>query len=136
MDSLSLKNWVTSKIGLVPWSALIRRWLPQVLPPSLEVTVATPVSLFPLVVLLVASRPTAYAVPSGPMETQGSEARPYGALVNGSRMALGAHALKGKVVSPQDFPPLNEKPASRPCAPRLFQRSCCQTPTMFCGLAA
>jgi hypothetical protein len=28
------------------------------------------------------------------METQGSEARPYGAPVNGSRMALGAQALK------------------------------------------
>src|SRR5512135_655293 len=128
MDSLSLKNWVNSKTGLVPWSDLTRRWLPQVLPPSLEVTVATPVSLFPLIVLLVASRPTAYAVPSGPMETQGSEARPYGAPVNGSRMALGAHTLKGRVVSPQVVPPLTEKPATSPCAPPLFQRSCCQTP--------
>src|SRR5947208_16231964 len=100
MDSLSLKKWETSKIGLVPWSDLIRFGLPQVLPPSLEVTVATPVSLLPppLTVLLVASRPTVYAVPSGPMETQGSEARLYGVPVNGSKMALGAHALKGKVV--------------------------------------
>src|SRR6266571_2064569 len=109
MDSLSLKKWVTSKMGLVPWSDLIRRWLPQVLPPSLEVTVATPVSFVPLAVppvLLVASRPTAYAVPSGPMETQGSEARLYGAPVNGSRMAPGAHALKGNVLSPQVLPPL------------------------------
>src|SRR5512137_1959980 len=134
MDSLSLKNWVASKTGLVPWSDLIRRWLPQVAPPSVEVTVAMPVSLLPLIVLLVASRPTAYAVPSGPMETQGSEARPYGAPVNGSRTALGAHTLKGSVVSPQDFPPLNEKPATRPCAPPLFQRSCCQAPMMFIGL--
>src|SRR5260370_42383583 len=129
MDSLSLKNWVNSKTGLVPLSDLIRRWLSQVLPPSLEVTVATPVSLLPLIVLLVASRPTAYAVPSGPMETQGSEARSYGAPVNGSRMALGAHTLKGRDVSPQVAPSSNEKPATSPCAPPFFQRSCCQTPT-------
>src|SRR5258708_1661828 len=107
MDSLSLKNWVNSKTGLVPLSDLIRRALPQVLPPSLEVTVATPVSLLPLIVLSVASKPTVYAVPSGPMETQGSEARSYGAPVNGSRMALGAHTLKGKVVSPQVAHPSN-----------------------------
>src|SRR5260370_39840204 len=104
MDSLSLKKWVTSKIGLVPWSDLIRFGLIQVLPPSLEVTVATPVSLLPLTVLLVASRPMAYAVPSGPMETQGSEARSYGALVNGSTMApVPTHALKGRVVWLQFF---------------------------------
>src|SRR6266851_4002429 len=131
MDSLSLKNWVNSKTGLVPLSDLIRRWLSQVLPPSLEVTVATPVSLLPLILLLVASRPTAYAVPSGPMETQGSEARSYGAPVNGSRMALGAHALKGRVLSPQVLPPLDENPATRPRAPPFDQRSCCQTPMMF-----
>jgi hypothetical protein len=71
MDSLSLKNWVNSKTGLVPLSDLIKRALPQVWPPSLEVTVATPVSLLPLIVLLVASRPTEYAVPSGPMEDPG-----------------------------------------------------------------
>jgi hypothetical protein len=42
-----------------------------------EVAAATPVSLLPPPgrVLLVADRLTAYAVPSGPMETQGSEAR-------------------------------------------------------------
>src|SRR5256885_10030116 len=135
MDCLSLKKWVNSKTGLVPWSDLIRNWLSQVLPPLLEVTVATPVSLLPLIVLLVASRPTAYAVPSGPMETQGSEARLYGAPVNGSLMALGAHPLKGRVVSPQLAPPLVEKPATRPCAPPFDQRSCCQTPMMFFGLA-
>src|SRR5260221_6376383 len=117
MDSLSLKKWVTSKTGLVPLSDLIRRWLSQFLPPSLEVTVATPVSLLPLIVLLVASRPTAYAVPSGPMETPGSEARPYRAPVNGSRTALGAHTLQGRVVSPQDVPPSNGQPATGPCAP-------------------
>src|SRR6266699_2235103 len=128
MDSLSLKNWVNSKTGLVPLSDLIRRWLPQVLPPSLEVTVATPVSLLPLIVLLVASRPTAYAVPSGPMETQGSEARSYGAPVNGSLMAPEAHPLKGSVLSLQRLPPSNENPATRPWAPPLFQRSCCETP--------
>src|SRR5260221_7856238 len=98
MDSLSLKNWVNSKTGLVPLSDLIRRWLPQVLPPSLEVTVATPVSLLPLIVLSVASKPTAYAVPSGPMETQGAEARPDVAPGNRSRTALGAHTLQGRVV--------------------------------------
>src|SRR6266436_7347099 len=147
MDSLSLKNWVNSKTGLVPLSDLIRRALPQVWPPVVEVTAATPVSLTPppLTVVLVASRPTAYAIPSGwpgppgPMETQGSEARLYGAPVNGSKMALGAHALKGRVVSPQVAPPSNEKPATNPCAPPLFQRSCCQTPTIFparCGLTA
>src|SRR6266567_6251287 len=114
IDSLSLKKWVNSKTGLVPLSDLIRRWLSQVLPPSLEVTVATPVSLLPLIVLLVASRPTAYAVPSGPMETQGSEARLYGVPVNGSRMALGAHTLKGRAVSLQVVPPLDEEPATRP----------------------
>src|SRR2546421_5400673 len=108
MDSLSLKNWVISKTGLVPLSDLIRRALAQVLPPVLEVTVATPVSLLPLIVLLVASKPTAYAVPSGPMETQGSEALPYGAPVNGSLMALGVHPLKGRVLSPQVAPPSNE----------------------------
>src|SRR6266581_5295955 len=132
MDSLSLKKWVNSKTGLVPWSDLIRNGLTQVLPPLLEVTVATPVSLVPLAVppvLLVASRPTEYAVPSGPMETQGSEARLYGDPVNGSRMALGAHVLKGRVVSPQLAPPLVEKPATSPCAPPFDQRSCCQTPT-------
>src|SRR5438132_12889491 len=107
-DSLSLKKWVTSKMGLVPWSDLIRRWLPQVLPPSLEVTVATPVSLLPLIVLLVARRPRAYAVPSGPMETQGSEARSYGVPVNGSAIAPRAHPLKGRVVSRQVIPPSNE----------------------------
>src|SRR5712692_506400 len=105
MDSLSLKKWVTSKIGLVPWSDLIRFGLTQVLPPSLEVTVATPVSLLPLTVLSVASRPIAYAIPSGPMETQGSEARSYAAPVNGSLIAPGAHALNGRSVSPQDPPP-------------------------------
>src|SRR6266852_9493204 len=113
MDSLSLKNWVNSKTGLVPLSDLIRRALPQVWPPVVEVTVATPVSLTPppLTVVLVAISPTAYAVPSGPMETQGSEARLYGAPVNGSKMALGAHTLKGRVVSLQDLPPLSEDPA-------------------------
>src|SRR5215471_1567225 len=100
-------------MGVVPWSDLIRFGLAQVLPPSLEVTVATPVSLLPLIVLLVASRPTAYAVPSGPIETQGSEARSYGALVNGSLMAPGAHPLKGSVLSPQVVPPSDEKPATR-----------------------
>src|SRR5260370_17234771 len=123
MDSLSLKKWVTSKMGLVPWSDLSRRWLPQVLPPSLEVTVATPVSLLPLILLSVASKPTAYAVPSGPMETQGSEARPYGAPVNGSRMALGAHTLKGRVVSPPLPPPPNQNPPTNPSPPPLFPRS-------------
>src|SRR6266852_1682334 len=87
----------------------------QVLPPSLEVTVATPVSLLPLTVLSVASRPMAYAVPSGPMETQGSEARSYAAPVNGSLIApVPAHALNGRSVSPQDPPPSDEKPATRP----------------------
>src|SRR5258707_15723689 len=116
MDSLSLKKWVTSKMGLVPWSDLIRFGLPQVMPPLLEVTAATPVSLLPppLTVLSVAARATAYAVPSGPMETQGSEARSYGFPANGSERALGAHALKGRVVSPQLVPPLDEKPATRP----------------------
>src|SRR5438128_11524526 len=99
MDSLSLKNWVNSKTGLVPLSDLIRRWLPQVLPPSLEVTVATPVSLLPLIVLWVASKPTVYAVPSSPMETQGPAARSYGAPVNRTRMAFGAHTLKGSELS-------------------------------------
>src|SRR6266568_1139772 len=132
MDSLSLKKWVNSKTGLVPWSDLIKFGLTQVRPPSLEVTVATPVSLLPLAVpplLLVASRPMAYAVPSGPMETQGSEARLYGAPVNGSKMAPEAHPLKGSVLSPQVLPPLVEKPATSPCAPPFDQRSCCQTPT-------
>src|SRR5713101_57509 len=141
MDSLSLKNWVNSKTGLVPLSDLIRRWLSQVLPPSLEVTVATPVSLLPLFVLLVASRPMAYAVPSGPMETQGSEARSYGVPVNGSKTGLipVTHPLKGNWLSPQVAPPSVEKPASRPCAPPFDQRSCCQTPMMLpavCGLTA
>ena len=76
-DSLSLKNWVNSKTGLVPWSDLIRLALAHVWPPSVEVAAATAVSLLPppLIVVSVASRATAYAVPSGPMETQGSEAR-------------------------------------------------------------
>src|SRR5216684_3372400 len=110
----------------------------QVWPPSVVVTVATPVSFVPLAVppvLLVASRPTEYAVPSGPMETQGSEARLYGVPVNGSKMAPGAHPLKGRVVSLQVLPPLSEDPATRPCAPPFDQRSCCQTPMMFFGLA-
>src|SRR5258708_16413494 len=105
MDSLSLKNWVNSKTGLVPLSDLIRRWLSQVLPPSLEVTVATPVSLLPLIVLSVASRPTAYAVPSGPMETQGSEAGSYGAPVNRPGMDWRGHPRQAKAVSPQYLPP-------------------------------
>src|SRR5438132_6224889 len=46
-DSLSLKKWVNSKMAVVPWSDLIRFGLTQVLPPSLEVTAATPVSLLP-----------------------------------------------------------------------------------------
>jgi len=77
-DSLSLKKWVTSKMGLVPWSDLTRRALSQVWPPSVEVAAATAVSLLPPAtpaVVSVADRLTAYAVPSGPMETQGSEAR-------------------------------------------------------------
>src|SRR5260370_10525135 len=140
-DSLSLKNWVNSKLGLVHWSDLIRNGFPQVLPPSLEVTVATPVSFVPLAVppvLLVASRPTEYAVPSGPMETQGSEARLYGVPVNGSKMAPGAHPLQRSVVSLQDLPPLSEDPATRPYAPPFHHLSCCQTPIMsfgFDGLA-
>jgi hypothetical protein len=62
IDSLSLKKCVASKIGVVPWSDFSSRALPHVFPPSLDVTVATPVSLFPAAtppVLLVASRPEA-----------------------------------------------------------------------------
>src|SRR5690349_6174713 len=78
---------------------------------------------------------TAYAVPSGPMETQGSEARLYGVPVNGSKMAPGAQPLKGRGVSPQVLPPLSENPATKPCAPPFDQRSCCQTPMIFFWLA-
>src|SRR5712692_3176995 len=130
-------------MGLVPWSDLIRRALPQDAPSSDEVAAATPVSLLPppLTVLSVASRPTVYAVPSGPMETQGSEARSYGAPVNGSKMGLipVTQPLKGNWLSPQVLPPSVEKPASRPCAPPFDQRSCCQTPMLLsavCGLTA
>src|SRR5262249_15531142 len=92
------------------------------------------VSLFPPSVLFVASTPAAYAVPSGPIETHGSDARLYGLPVNGSRIAFGAHALNGSVVSPQVAPPSELKPATRPCAPPFDQRSCCQTPTTFAWL--
>jgi hypothetical protein len=117
MDSLSLKKWVASKMAVVPCSDLIRFGLTQVLPPSLEVTVATPVSLLPAppLAVSVASKPTAYAVPSGPIETQGSEARSYGVLVNGSTMApVPAHTLNGRAVSWKVLPLSNENPATRP----------------------
>jgi len=64
------------------------------------VTAATAVSLLPSVPLAVsvARSPTEYAVPSGPIETHGSEARSYGAPVNGSRTAFGAQMLNGRAV--------------------------------------
>src|SRR5207249_8620368 len=71
---------------------------------------------------------TVYAVPSGPIDTHGSDAR--------SKFSPpGAHELKGSGVSPQLAPPLSEYPATRPCAPPKLNRSCCQTPTRFAGLA-
>src|SRR5205823_13321198 len=71
---------------------------------------------------------TAYALPSGPIETQGSDAR-------SKLKPPGAQALKGSVVSPQVRPLLNEKPATRPWAPPKLFRSCCQTPTTLPALA-
>src|SRR5215469_12610351 len=115
------------------------RGLSQVLPPLTDVSVATAVSLLPAPRLLVASSPTVYAVPSGPIDTQGSDARLNGVPVNGSRIGLGAQPLNCSDVSPHVLPPSLLKPATSPCAPPSDQRSCCQTPTTLpavCGLTA
>src|SRR5690349_17270069 len=62
-----------------------------------------------------------WAVPSGAMETQGSEAR--------EKRALGsAQVEKAGVARVQVRPPSKEAAETSPLAPPSDQRSCCQTP--------
>src|SRR2546430_17541253 len=80
--------------------------------------------------LALKTSPTAYALPSGPKEFQGSETRSNS---DTTRWNGFAQRLKGSVVWAQDRPPSNDRPADRTLAPPLVQRSCCQVETRFRG---
>ena len=65
--------------------------------------------------------PIAYAIPSLPIETQGSDARSYGS-------PPGAQLLNGSACcEPHVAPPSNDAVAINACAPPFDERSCCQT---------
>src|SRR5712691_2267182 len=128
-DSLSLKNWVISnRVELVPLSALTVLGDDHVRPPFCDVLASTALSFVSTFTEML----TAYAVPSAPMDTHGSEARLY-------RVAMAspgaAHASNGSGVSVQEVPPSNDAPAVKPCAPPSDQRSCCQAPTRLAEFA-
>jgi hypothetical protein len=79
-DSLSLNG----RDGSFASSARMFCWLCHVRPPSLDV--AAPIE--PPLSFASNEIVTAYAVPSGPMSTHGSDARSYGRPVKGSRRTL------------------------------------------------
>src|SRR4051794_32228423 len=68
-------------------------------------------------------------MPSGPIETHGSDARSY-------ERPPGAHILNGRgVCEPHVTPLLKEAAAISACAPPFDQRSCCQTAIRLASLA-
>src|SRR5437899_2232007 len=108
----------------VPASNLTRLTLPQVSPLSDDVAVSTPLSLF----WKLTDRPMAYAVPSGPMDTQGSDARVKQAATG---FAGAEQASKGRARLVKLCPPLVEReagdqavgPARRTSDPAARRRS-------------
>jgi hypothetical protein len=96
-----------------------------VAPPFVDRTAATALSLL----VWLNEMLIAYAIPSGPTETQGSEARSYGS-------PPGAHRLNGSACcDPHVTAPSNDAAAINACAPPFDQRSCCQTAIWLAGFA-
>jgi hypothetical protein len=64
-----------------------------------------------------------WTVPSGEIDTHGSDAR-------AKRLPPGAQLVNGGALRVHVRPPSNDAAASSPLAPPFDHRSCCQTPTM------
>src|SRR6476661_6048446 len=68
-------------------------------------------------------------MPSGPIETHGSDARSY-------ESPPSVHMVNGRAVcEPHVVPPLNDAAAISACAPPFDQRSCCHTAIRFPAVA-
>src|SRR5262245_12898050 len=98
----------------------------HVSPPSVERLARTALTLSSA----LNERLTWYAVPSGPKDTHGSDARSYAPLF---ASVPPAQVLKCGNVSDHVRPPLCETAVTRPCAPPSDQRSCCQTAIRLSG---
>lgn len=90
-DSLSLKNCVVGSLSAMSSVGALQVW-----PPSVETDAATALLLFDWLNEI----DTEYAVPSGPIDTHGSDARSYARPP--------AHALNGRFVCFHVRPPSNE----------------------------
>src|SRR5262245_59194395 len=96
----------------------------HVVPPSLEWLARTAFVLS----RALNERETWYAVPSGPKDTHGSDARSYAPLF---ATVPPEHVVKCGNVSDHVWPPLCDTAVTRPLAPPSDQRSCCQTAIRF-----